>query len=193
MPDIILDGGGRGWKCRVNKDGQLVTRATNVEQRLQSSVDRLYYEATTGQITITDAAETFIIYLKNSDLSGKVIVIDRVFVDTWTSTAGTGADGVIKYYINPTYTGGSTITPINTNFASSIEAQGTFLKSLTTLAGTVWWTGYITDKQAIIIDEGRIIIPEGKTFGISVAAPTGNTSMKISVNIAFYYLDTDLI
>lgn len=193
MPDQVLDGGGRGFKADVNKDNQLVTRATAVEQRLKSTSDRLYYEATTGQITLANDTETGLIYLKNSNTSGKVIVVDRVFWDLWTSTVGTGADGTVRYYINPTYTGGSAITPVNTNFASSVEAQGTFLKSLTTIAGTVWWTGYVTDKTSFAIEEGRIIIPEGKTFGISFAAPTGNTSMKVSVNVAFYYLDLELL
>ena len=193
MPDQILDGGGKGYKARINSDSQLVTRATAVEQRLQSAVDRLYYEATTGQITLANATETGIIYLKNSNTSGKVIIIDRVFWDVWTSTNGSGADGILRYYINPTYTGGTDITPVNTNFASSVDAAGTFLKSLTTIAGTVWWTGYLTDKTSIALEEGRIVIPEGKSFAISVAAPTGNTSMKVSINIAFYYLDITLI
>ena len=92
MPDTLRDGKGRGWLAAVNSEQQLITRATAVEQRLVSATDANYYEASSDQITLTDAVETGIIYLKNEN-AGKVIVIDRVFFDFWTSTGGSGADG----------------------------------------------------------------------------------------------------
>lgn len=193
MPETIRDGRGRGTLAAVNIDNQLVTRAVAVEQRLKSAIDLNYFEATTGQITLTDATETGIIYLKNETTDGKVIVIDRSFWDTWTSTGGSGEDGVLRYYKNPTVTGGTTIVPVNTNFVSIREAEGTFKKSLTTMTGTEWWTGYITDKTSIALEEGRIIVPSGNSFGISIAAPTGNTNMIVSINVAFYYFDTELV
>jgi len=193
MPETIRDGKGRGYLAGVNADNQLITRATTNAQRLISAVDGNYYEATTSQITLTDAVETGIIYLKNEVTDGKIIVIDRVFYDIWTSTGGTGGDGTLKYYINPVITGGTDVVPTNTNFRVSDGAEGTFKKSLTTMTGTPWWTAYITDQSSVAVEEGRIVIPAGYSFGISVQAPTGNTSMIVAVNVAFYYLDTSLI
>ena len=193
MPEMIRDGTGSGSLARVNSDNQLVTRAIGVEQRLKSTLDFNYFEATTGQVTLTDAVETGIIYLKNLITDGRVLVIDRVFCDIWTSTNGSGADGTLKYYLNPTITGGTIITPNNTNFGSTIAATGTFLKSTTTISGNAWWTGYSTDKTSVIFEEGRIVVPSGSSFAISCAAPTGNTSMKISINVAFYYFDKNLV
>ena len=192
MPDTIRDGKGRGWLAAVNSEQQLITRATAVEQRLASATDANYYEASSDQITLTDAVETGIIYLKNEN-AGKVIVIDRVFFDFWTSTGGSGADGTLLYYRNPTITGGTTVEPTNCNFSSEVVAQGTFLHTLTTLTGTHWWDAYITDKTSLALDEGRIVLHDGNSFAISVAAPTGNTSMIVNINVAFYYLDTSLI
>ena len=63
MPNTIRDGGGSGYLAKVNTDGQLITRATSVEQRLASSLDENYYEATTGSVTLANATETGIIYL----------------------------------------------------------------------------------------------------------------------------------
>ena len=193
MPETIRDGKGRGYLAQVNADNQLVTRAATNAQRLISTIDGQYYEAITGKITLTDATETGIIYLKNTITTDLVIVVDRVFYDIWTSTGGSGADGSLYYFKNPTVTGGTTIEPTNTNFQSTGGSIGTFLKSLTTITGTKWWSAYITDKTSASIEEGRIVIPAGGSFGISVAAPTGNTSMDISINIAFYYLDTELV
>ena len=85
------------------------------------------------------------------------------------------------------------IVPNNTNYSSSQVAAGTFLKSLTTFSGTTWWTGYISAGSSIALEEGRIVMPANATHAITIQAPTGNTSMKVAVNIAFYYLDGNLI
>ena len=190
---MIRDGKGRGFLAAVNSDNQLVTRATDVEQRLASALDDNYFEATTGKVTLANDTETGLIYLKNTNTLGFVIVIDRVFCDTWTSTVGTGNDGTLRYYINPTITGGTTITPTNTDFGSTAAPVGTFSRSLTTISGTAWWTSYMTDKSSVALEEGRIVIPNGSSFAISVAAPTSNTSMDVSINVAFYYLDASLV
>jgi len=190
MVDTIRDGTGKGFLAAVNSDNQLVARAVSVEQRLVSALDKNYYEATTGQITLTDAVETGIIYIENGE--DLPIIIDRVFYDIWESTSGTGG-GILKYYINPTVAGGSAIVPTNTYFDSSDTLTGTFSKSLSSISGTAWWTAYISAGISYALEEGRIVIPKGRSFGISVIAPTGNTSMKISINIAMYLFDPLLL
>ena len=191
--EMIRDGKGRGYLASINSDNQMVTRATAIEQRLHSTIDEFYYEATTGVVTLTDANETGIIYLKNDNTQGLVMVIDRFFFDIWASTSGTGG-GTLKYYRNPTITGGTDIVPNNTNYGSVKTATGTFKKSTTTMtAGTVWWTSYITASCSIALEEGRIVLPAGSSHGVSVAAPTGNTSMALSMNVAFYFFDSNLI
>ena len=195
MPNTIRDGKGRGYQAAVNSKNQLSTRATAVEQRLKSAIDGHYYETTSGVVTLTDTAETGIIYLKNdTTIPNYVLVIDRVFYDTWTSTGGSGADGTLRYYKNPTVTGGTDIVPTNTSFSAIAGASGTFKKSVTSIdTGTVWWSAYLTDKSSTALEEGRIVLQSGYSFAISVAAPTGNTSMKVAINVAFYYLDTTLL
>jgi len=68
MVDMIKDGTGKGYLAKVNDDNQLITRATAVEQRLHSSVDGMYYEASTKEITITDL-------IINSTSSGPVTLL----------------------------------------------------------------------------------------------------------------------
>lgn len=191
MADTIRDGKGRGFLAAVNSKNQLVTRATSVQQRLKSAADENYHEVTTGKITLTNAGENGLIYMLNTGTTA--IVIDRVFWDIWTSTGGTGNDGTLRYYINPTISGGTDITPTNTNFGSTGILDATVKKSVSSMSGSVWWTAYISDKQSVALDEGRIILPQGSGFGISVAAPASNTSMDVSVNLAVYNLDVELI
>ena len=192
MPDIIRDGTGKGYLAAVNKDNQLVTRAIAVPQHTKSTVDGSYFEATTGLITLTDVLEKGIIYLKNNESS--TIIIDKLFLDIWESTGGSTTNGgIMKYYKNPTVTGGTSISPVNTNF-SEPDVAGLDLKSLTTITeGTNWWIGYFTPGVSLVIEEEKIAVPPGYSFGVSLQAPTGNTSMNISCNVAFYRLDEELL
>ena len=199
MADTIRDGKGRGYLAGVNSDNQLITRATAVEQRLHSSIDGAYFEATTGEITLTDAVKTPMIYVKNDNTDqGTVFVIDRVFFDVWGTTGGTG-NGTLEYYKNPTITGGTDIIPVNSNFGSGNTMEGTFKKSLTTMVdggGTQdvhWWWASVSESSSNVVEEGRIVIPAGYSFGIAYTAPAGNTSQKISINIAMYEFEINKI
>ena len=191
MSDQIKDGRGRGFLAAVNKQGNQITRAVAVDQHTKSALDGNYFEATTGQVTLTTDAETGVVYLKNNELT--TIVVDKVFIDIWASTGGDANGGIIKYWKNPTVTGGTSITPVNTNFAHPDSAT-VDLKSLTTIAlGTVWWIGYFEPKSSVVIDEGKFVIPPGYSFGLSLQAPAGNTNMKVNINIAFFRFDIDLL
>ena len=193
--NIIKDGTGRGYSAGVNSDGQLRTRATAVEQRLESSIDGNYYEVTTSEVTITDALETPMIWIRNDDTNpNNRIIIDRVFIDAWETTGGTGG-GVVEYYKNSDITGGTDIEPINCNFGDGGIMVGTFKKSMTTQvhgAGDHWWWGYVP-VGGIVVEEGRIVIPPGYSFGISYTAPTGNTSQIVSINVAMFDFDVSKI
>ena len=190
--DMIKDGEGRGYLAGVNSDHQLLTRATAVEQRLESSVDGNYYEATTEVITIANATETPMIYIKNTDTDpNNRIVIDRVFVDIWTTTGGTG-NGTIIYFRNPTIAGGTDIVPVNSNFGNGTDMVGTFKKSPTTMTDNKWWWGSLGE-GGNVVNEGRIIIPPGYSIGISYTAPVSNSSQKISINVAMFDIDVSLL
>lgn len=191
MVDFIKDGTGTGYLAGVNSDNQLMTRATAVEQRLESSIDGNYYEATTGEITITDALETPMVYIKNTDTDpNNRIVVDRVFVDVWETTGGSGG-GTLEYYKNPDIAGGTDIIPNNSNFGVGDNMVGEFKKSMTTQAdgsGNHFWWNYVS-VGSHVIEEGRIVIPPGYSFGINYKAPSGNTSQVISINVAMFDFD----
>ena len=190
MVDTLKDGTGNGFLAQVNKDHQLITRATALNQHTKSSVDGNYFELTTGLLEITVATEKGVLYLKNSE--DTTIVVDKVFLDVWPSTGGGTDGGTLRYYKNPTVTGGSSINAVNTNFKKP-DTAGDDLKNLTTITGTVWWIGYFEPQNSITIEEEKFVIPPGYSFGMSLIAPSGNSSMYINANIAFYRLDEELI
>jgi hypothetical protein len=185
---MIRDGTGKGYMAKVNNDNELKVITHSIQSYTCAAVKEEYYEATTGQITLTTDTETGIVYIGNTNPLLHCIV-DRVFYDIWGTTGGDTAGGILKYYRNPSYTGGTDIVPVASNFGSRKSMTGVFLKSLTTLTGTAWWTALITPMTSNVSDEGRIVIPPSSTFGISIKAPTGNTSMKVSINVAMYMFD----
>ena len=192
MPDMIKDGTGQGYLAKVNKENQLMTRATAVEQRLESSLDGNYFEATTEVITITNAVETPMIYIKNTDTDpNNRIIIDRVFVDIWATTGGTG-NGTVTYFRNPTITGGTDIIPFNSNFGDGSTMVGSFKKSTTTMTTNKWWYGSLGE-GGNVVEEGRIVIPPGYSLGISYTAPASNTNQKISINVSMFDIDVSLL
>jgi hypothetical protein len=188
--EIIQDGAGKGYKAKVNSENNLIIRNTSIEQHTNSAINGKYYEATTGLITLTDAVETGVLYLKNNEST--YMVIDKFFLDVWASANGVGG-GKMRYYKNPTVTGGSALTPVNTNF-SFPDVLGLDLKGLTTMTGgTVWYVGYFAASSTMVVDEEKFCVPPGYGFGLSIEAPASNTSMVLSVNIAFYRFDINLI
>jgi len=192
MADMIRDGGGRGYLAKINKDNQLITRATAIAQHTVSAIDGNYYEIYTGQVTLTTAGEVGVIYMAPTE-ADRIFIVDKVFIETWASTGGSGL-GTYKYYKNPTVTGGSTIVPVNSNFGTVDDFDGTALKSLTTMTGgTVWWLGGLSASTSLVIDEEKFCLPNGYGFGVSITAPAGNSSMVVNINIAGYYINPDLL
>lgn len=192
MSEVIRDGNGTGYLAAVNTDNELRTRATAVAAWTHSSLDEQYFEASTGQITITDAAENPFIYILNSGTED--IIIDRVFYDIWASTNGVTTDGgILRYYRNPPITGGTPVIPACSDFGATVTMSVTCLRTLTTMTGTAWWTAFIKPMTSNLVDEGRIILPSGSSFGISITAPASNTSMKVSINVAMYNFDRTLL
>ena len=189
---MIKDGTGKGYLATVNSDNQLVTRATAVEQRLHSAVDSNYFEATTGVVNLANANELDILYIKYT--GSKVLVVDRVFYDTWASTGGTANTGILKYYHTITsVTGGSDATVTNTKFGSTVSLSATVTKSTTFTGGSVWWSALFTAGVSAALEEGRIVLTPNDTFGISVTADDSNSSMDVNLNVAMYELDSALI
>jgi len=192
MSDTILDGKGRGYLAGVNVDNQLITRATSVEQRLLSAVDSNYFEITTGIVNLADANELDILYIKYT--GSLLLVIDRVFYDTWASVAGVPNTGILRYYHTITsIAGGSDATATNTKFGAATSLDITATKSTVFTGGSVWWSALFTAGQSVAMEEGRIILAPSDTFGISVAADTSNTNMNVNLNVGVYELNQVLI
>jgi len=102
--------------------------------------------------------------------------------------------GTLKYYHTITsVTGGTAATVTNTHIGLTNILPATITKSTTFTGGTNWWSALFTAGQSVMLEEGRIVLHPNASFGISVAADTSNSSMKVNINVAMYELDSSLV
>ena len=181
----IKDGTGAGYEGKVDSNSRVHTYSVTVPEAGQANIDGYAYNVNTGDITLTNATETPVLYIKNNE--DKDLNIESMILYAGTSTGGTATLGV-KWVIvrNPTagtIVSGATAVDIesNRNYGSNNTVLLDSYKGATgsTMTGGddhIIVRGATFARSVITINE---IIPKGSSIGIKVAAPTSNTSMVV--------------
>jgi urease beta subunit len=161
------------------------------------------FNCNTGDITLTNATETTLLYIKNN--GDDPIVITAFIYNLGASTSGTG-DIKIDIVRNPTTGGIITNTnetavdiataAANQNFGSSEVVNGVSYKGAT---GEAVVNGDVTISTRsasitgrIVISLGAIIIPKGKSIAVNYTPPTSNSSQIVQVAAAMYVKTKDV-
>lgn len=177
---IIRDGRGRGHLMGVNSDQQAESASTT--ETLYAYINRVKQQAYMCYLDITPAgAGNTFGYFKNTSAKNLIVVEMRI----WTSAAE-----AIDIYFNRvgTPTGGTTITPVNTNLGPREVAEGTFLKGVN-IGGLS--SGAFFDRLRFPGDDedhkafwpGQIIMPTGANFILQAL----NGAISTEVSISFFY------
>jgi hypothetical protein len=185
MPEIIEDGSGSGMKAKVNGNNELKTSATTISEDFRATKDGDSYNINTGVITLTDAVNTPIMYIKNNE--DRDLHITAVAVGLSPSTGGSGGIPMITFVRNPTAGTIITSTPTavdinsNRNYASSKTLDVDAYKGATGDTMTdgddhilVFQTS--NGRAFITIDE---VVPKGSSFGIKFDPQASNTSQDV--------------
>ncbi len=186
MPFVIHDGHGKGFSAQVDSELRLRVFATTRSAAENATFDGDSYNLNTGIVNLTNTADTPVLYLKNNE--NRNLHIQTIVIILGTSTNGSG-DCQVTVIRNPT--GGTIITDTptdiaiseNRNFGSSNElAADQFVGAIgDTLTGGADYIPTIMqtpDRLPLDIDT---IIPKGKTIGIKIQPPAGNTDMDVIV------------
>lgn len=191
----VLVDGITSQAARVNDDGQLSTFAQVISNSLAASIkgDR-YNIGPNGFITLTDDVETPIIYVQNNEPETIGWALTQLLI---VSTLSDGAgDWFVSFYTNPTsgtiITGGADALVTSQNLGSQkpLEVTAKIGSTGDTLVGTVKIDRLIPMTPAsITIPLDAIVIPPGTSFGMTVTAPVGNTSVKIDVGVSLLRLE----
>jgi len=182
MSETLKDGTGSNFEAKVDSDFRLHTDAITQSQLQNSLKKGRTWNVGTGFVTLTNDSASALMYLKNT--GDKDLNVDLYVFLTKASTGGSG-QGLVEILRNPTagtvVDDATAITPTNMNFGSTavpdallysggqgktLSGQDDILRSLTTSANRLL-LGIVT------------LIPKGKSVGLRLTPPTGNTSMEV--------------
>jgi len=202
MSFSILDGKGSGKEAGVDSRNRLITATISESESNNATFQGTKYNVNTGTVTLTSAAKTSILYLKNNEESD--VVIDALIYNIGVTSGGSG-DIHVDIIRNPT--AGAIVTNANNvAIGTGPEANLNFGSSRTLTADMfVGATGesVLTDGDEIIktinpTPTGRIfispgggfLIPKGKSVGINYTPPVGNTSQEVQFAFNLYIKET---
>jgi outer membrane protein assembly factor BamB len=183
MSAISIKDGSTGYVAEVDSSNRLQTYAVTINENNQANSKGRAYNINTDDITLTDAVETPILYIKNNE--DKDLHITALDLWAGTSTGGTATLGT-KWVVERNPTAGTIISNAtavdiesNRNFGSNNTLLVDSYKGATgnTMTGGtdhLVFRGTLLSRIYVEIDE---IIPKGSSIGIHVKPPTSNTSL----------------
>lgn len=176
----IQDGIGTSKKASVDMTNRLATRAITETFFDEGAFNGNAYFIGTPLVNLNSTTASAIFYIKNNE--EKDLVFDNFFLIAESTTGGSPSVFRSIWYKNPTSISPAFDTnPLNQNFGSSQELDATThygTQSATFTGGTV--VAQLSFPIGVFNDiPAKLVLPKGSSFGISIQAPTGNTSMNV--------------
>lgn len=135
---VLIKNNSDGYTTEVTPEGQLKVEAEIHElQHHEARVQEQTYQVI-GTATIANATTT-VLHLKNNDPE-RDMVVSSIRLQSIDPSGGTAPPAAANFfsigYDRTISSGGSAVTPVNTNAASGKVAAGTFTDSGPTMTGT---------------------------------------------------------
>jgi len=205
MPEVSLKDGASGNIAKVTTNRRLQTASISSAQAdhaCDSGIEQKF-NVNTGDITLTNAIETSVLFIKNT--SDDDFVITALIYNLGATTSGTG-DVLLNIIRNPTAGGIVTnandteVGPgvsANQNFGSTNTLSGMFYKGATGEAvfsdGAVSiLTRSASNTGRIVISLGAVVLPKGASLGVNYTPPASNTSQTCQFAAACYLRTTEV-
>lgn len=195
MAEVIRDGTGKGYLVKVNEDNQMLTSAVTSGVEIEANENGDAYNINTGLVSLTDAVDTPLLYLKNNE--DNEFIISVVVIGMFNSAGGDSTADVYSTFIrNPTL--GTIISdavavPIisNRNYGSNkvLDADvflGATGRTMTNGDDHILVRMSVNSRTFVPINE---VLPKGTSIGIKIKPPTSNTAMTAYVAIIGYIHD----
>jgi len=193
MSVTIKDGTGTGKVAKVTDENRIETASIVEDENAHACVLGDKYNINTGDITLTDAAETTVLYIKNNETND--LVITSFIYNLGATTSGTG-DVKINIIRNPTtgdiVTNASAVEAVsNQNFGSSETFTGDVYKGATADAVVTDGAISVSTRSAsntgrIVIALGAMIVPKGSSVALNYTPPASNSSQKCQFAVACF-------
>lgn len=176
----IIDGRGSGKRAGIDVNNRLLTQTINETIFQYAAEEGDAYFIGTPLINLTNSAASAVIIITNNE--EEALILGNFFLTAESTTGGSPNMFRVTWYKNPTsISGGTTTAGLNQNFGSSKSldatiqygAQGSAVTGGTVAAQLSFPIGQLNDIPA------NLVLPKGSSFAITIAPPTGNTSMNV--------------
>lgn len=192
MEFTIKDGTGAGYNVKVDREGRAHTDTVQRSFLELAVLEGNGFNLNTGAISLTDATESAVLFIKSDN--DAPLVIKEIIVIAGASTGGTG-DATIRIYKNPidgTIVSNAVDLPTisNRNFSSAKVLDGQYYKGAqgaTTTAGSVFSdTTRSSFVAPVNFDAADIVLEKGNSLAVTFQPQTGNTSQSIKVAVTCF-------
>jgi len=192
MSNTIEDGTGSGYRAKVDSNNRLFAQVINEPMADHHGEVGKKFNINTGDVTLTDANKTSMLYVKNNE--DKDLVVTALIYNLG-NTDGSG-DAKIDVLYNPL--SGDIITnandvemKANVNAGSSINLAADAYKGATsegvTSGGAITISTRTNNPEGrIFLSLGAIVFPKGTSMVIEYTPPVGNTSQIVQFAAACY-------
>jgi len=181
-----------GTAAWVDTEHRILANAISETASSKASDDGDAYNINTGDIVLTNASESTVLYVKNNE-DRDLIITDVIFL-IGNSTGGTG-DLLAAIFRNPT--AGTTVTNANDTEMKSNKNYGStnvlLADAYKGAQGETLTDGEISFRSRLNgaakqygISTGDIILPKGISIGIKITPQSSNTSTTLEVALACY-------
>lgn len=123
MSNFIQDGTGKGYLVKVDSDNRIITRSVVQSEFDNSTSSSNAFNINTEFLTITNATETPLLYIKNNE--DYDLIVEAWFVGTDVAVGSATRQSIMRVHPNPTggtiISSGSNLSAINRSVGSSEE------------------------------------------------------------------------
>ena len=205
MGNFVLSDPIRGTGARVSDTQRLASESLIQTEQDEAAVKGWKFNINTGDITLTNATKTSVLYLKN--IGDYDIVINNLIYNLGNTTSGTG-DILIQVLRNPA--AGDIITNANVvetgptvaaneNFASTNLLEVNAYKGATGETALSGSDGIVLSTRSkdpsgrIFLGSLDLVLPKGTALGIDYTPPASNTSQTCQFIAAVHVRNPDFV
>jgi hypothetical protein len=183
----IHDGKGGGYAAEIDKTNRMQTWSVSEDESLEANKQGRAFNVNTGWITLTDAVDTPILYIKNNETTN--MIIDALAIGIGPSTGGTGIGPKVTIIRNPTTGTIITSTPTDVDISSNRNYGSTRSLNADAYKGATGDTMTDGEDHILVLASAGArafltiseVLPLGASIGVKIQPPTSNTSMEVYV------------
>lgn len=184
---INEDGTGTGSSQKIDTTNRAWTRTITENEQREATFCGEAFIVGSGLITLTNASQHAMLYLKNNE--PRDLVIKAVNITSNKSTGGVECVAFMTVLKSATaMVGGTSSTSNNNNIASSITlaadiTQGAMCATIT--GGSTLIATFVPIQTFHEIDTS-LVLPKGSSIAFLITPPASNTSLKIAIALETY-------